>query len=306
MQKRSVISLKDIPSPILFRGNDRIAYRDPAVLYESGTFHLFFTLVETEEDGTVYLYTAKSKSVDLVNWEEPVRLTPKDRSLNFSSPGNVVFFQDRWVLCLQTYCRESGEKYGNDRCRIYVMESEDLEHFSKPRLLLLKGEEEEAQLGRMIDPYLLEDRQEPGKWWCFYKQNGVSMSYSYDMEHWVYAGHAQAGENVCVIFRNGTYYMFHSPQNGIGLLESEDCRNWRETGELITLGQNEWEWAKGRITAGAVTDASFLSAEPETWLMFFHGSGPEDETTMFDQYASIGIAWSHDLIEWDWPGKMRK
>lgn len=299
-----MISLKNIESPILFRGNDRTAYRDPAVLYEKGIFHLFFTLVETEEDGEVYLYMAKSKSTDLVNWEEPVKLTPRDQRLNFSSPGNVLSFQGKWLLCLQTYCRENGEKYGNDRCRIYVMESEDLEHFSKPRMLMLKGDTREEELGRMIDPYLLEDKANPGKWWCFYKQNGVSMSYSYDMEHWTYAGHTKAGENVCVIFHNGKYYMFHSPQNGIGLLESEDCQNWKDTGELFTLGQKEWDWARGRITAGVVVDISGIASEPEKWLMFFHGSGPEDESTMFDQYASIGLAWSHDLKTWDWSGKI--
>ena len=38
------------PSPIL-RGDDRTAYRDPAAILHNGVYHLYFTLVETEEDG---------------------------------------------------------------------------------------------------------------------------------------------------------------------------------------------------------------------------------------------------------------
>jgi len=40
--------------------------------------------------------------------------------------------------------------------------------------------------------------------------------------------------------------------------------------------------------------------------MFFHGSGPLTETQGdFDKNSSIGIAWSKDLIIWDWPGKLK-
>lgn len=183
------------------------------------------------------------------------------------------------------------------------MESRDLEHFSEPRMLKVKGDCPIRDMGRMIDPYLLQDRQNPKKWWCFYKQNGVSMSYTYDMHNWVYAGCADAGENICVVQMEEKYYMFHSPQNGIGILESDDCLTWKETGQLLTLGQEHWSWAKGRITAGFVMELPAELTEEKTWLMFFHGSGPEDERTMFDQYASIGIAWSHDLITWEWGGK---
>lgn len=292
-------------SPIIFKGGEIVAYRDPAVLYWKGCFHLFFTLVETEADGGVYMYLAKSKSRDLRHWSDPVKLTVRDRSKNYSSPGNLIRFQDKWVICFQSYCRENGEKYGNGRSRIYVMETVDLEHFTSPRLLLLKGETPAEELGRMIDPYLLEDRKEAGKWWCFYKQNGVSMSYSRDLVHWTYSGHADAGENVCVLVKDDVYYMFHSPPNGIGLLTSRDCKSWTPCGELITLGQKEWDWARGRLTAGAVVEIpDSENVGLPRYLMFFHGSGPEDEETMFDQFASIGIAWSCDLFHWEWPGKI--
>ncbi len=31
---------------------------------------------------------------------------------------------------------------------------------------------------------LLQDKTDPGKWWCFYKQNGVSMSWSHGFTFW--------------------------------------------------------------------------------------------------------------------------
>ena len=70
--------------------------------------------------------------------------------------------------------------------------------------------------------------------------------------------------------------------------------------ELITLGQKDWSWASGRITAGVVLD---MREHPgiQKYLMFFHGSGPGDEKTDFDKNSSIGMAWSDDLKQWNWP-----
>ena len=64
--------LESVPSPILFKGNENTAYRDPAVLYHDGRFHLFFTLVEIESDGKVFSYTATSQSRNLIDWT-PIR-----------------------------------------------------------------------------------------------------------------------------------------------------------------------------------------------------------------------------------------
>ena len=151
----------------------------------------------------------------------------------------------------------------------------------------------------MIDPYLLEDREEPGKYWCFFKQNGVSLSHSRDLVHWEYAGHADSGENVCVEVVDGEYWLWHSPPNGIGLMKSRNLVDWERSPELITLGQAHWPWARGRLTAGVVAD---LRSVPEVGkaLLFFHGTGPEDESEIFDQYACIGFAWSDDLLNWQY------
>lgn len=290
-----------ITSPIIFRGDDRTAYRDPAAVFHDGTLHLFFTLVTTAEDGQVYLHVATSRSRDLIHWTPPRILTPSDPALNYSSPGNIVRFEGRWVMCLQTYPRPNGEKYGNQTARLWTMSSLDLETWDEPRLLRVKGPDVPREdMGRMIDPFLIADIHDPGKWWCFYKQNGVTMSWSRDLEHWTLFGRTEAGENACVVEENGEYVLIHSPEkNGIGVKRSADLLEWRDEGEFY-LGQKDWPWARGRITAGFVLD---LRDDPACGLalLFFHGSGPEDEQVYFDTHASIGIAWSHSLEGWQYP-----
>jgi hypothetical protein len=247
--------LKDINSPILFKGDEKTAYRDPAILFHNDQFFLFFTLVKTINE-EIYSFTATSKSFDLINWSPVKILTPRDQNLNFCSPGNVVRYNGKWLLCLQTYPRpdyNSGDKvrYGSDDSRIFTMDSKDLENWSPPRLLKVKGPSiSKDKMGRMIDPYLFEDKDEKGKWWCFHKQNGVSMSYTYDFLNWTFYGNTKSGENVCMLNDEGEYVMFHSPSNGIGIKRSSNLKDWHSFGNLITLGQKHWRWAKGRITAG--------------------------------------------------------
>jgi len=144
---------------------------------------------------------------------------------------------------------------------------------------------------------------DPGKWWCFFKQRGVSFAWSRDLKHWTFAGSAPAGENVCVLVDHAAdeYVMFHSPANGVGVKRSRDLKDWRDVG-LLTLGQRDWPWARaGRLTAGFVLD---LKQEPRVgkYLMFFHASEKSEKTT-FDNFCHIGIAWSVDVVNWDWPGK---
>ncbi|NND07234.1 MAG: hypothetical protein HKN87_12715 [Saprospiraceae bacterium] len=303
--------LSALESPIVFKGNDSIAYRDPAILFHENIFHLFYTLVRSE-DSLIYSYTATNKSADLMHWSSAKIITPRDQNLNFCSPGNVIRFENEWILCLQTYPRPGlrdtdATRYGSADARIYIMRSLDLENWSEPEIIRVKGPEIEiADMGRMIDPYLLEDKDEKGKWWCFYKQNGVSMSYSHDLRNWTFYGHTESGENVSVLNEHNEYILFHSPSNAISIKRSSDLRIWTDWGRPITLGQDQWVWAKGRITAGTVIN---LKGDPRfgKYLMFFHGSGPNTEQEGdFDKNASLGIAWSGDLLDWEWPGKASK
>jgi hypothetical protein len=300
-----VLLLSGIPSPIIFRGDATTAYRDPTAIYHEGWFRLFFTLVKIEPDGRPFSYAAWSKSRDLVTWSEPTIFTPRDQNLNYGSPGNIIRLSDQWALCLQTYPRPHGEKYGNASARVWTMRSRDMETWGEPELLRVKGPDVPVEkMGRMIDAYLLEDKNEPGKWWCFYKQAGMSMSWSRDLTTWTHAGRIAAGENVCVVVDGDDYVLFHSPANGIGVKRSKDLlKDWRDEG-VLTLGQTAWPWAQGRLTAGFVLD---LRNEPAVGraLLFFHGSDfPEqDPRGGFDNFASIGVAWSKDLKSWAWPNQ---
>jgi len=300
--RQAEASLKDLKTPVLFAGDATHAYRDPAAFYWNATFYLFFTLVLTEPSGTAYSYVAQSRSRDLLTWTEPRILTPRDKNLDFGSPGDVVRDGNDFVLCLQTYPRPHGEKYGNKDSRIWTIRSTDLEHWTEPELIRVKGPEvPREQMGRMIDPYLLADKDAPHKWFCFYKQNGISISTSPDLKTWTPAGRTDAGENPCVLVDRGEYVLFHSPPNGIGIKRSPDLQQWHDE-PTIYLDQPNWSWAKGRLTAAFVLD---LRRDPKIGkaLMFFHGSryAETDSRGGFDNHASLGIAWSDDLHTWHWP-----
>ncbi len=293
-----------IRSPILFRGDEKFAYRDPAVLYRDRTFHLYFTLSESANDGGYYNMTAYSKSRDLVHWTFPRILTPRDRNLNYSSPGNIVRVNGEWIICLQTYPTPNLERWGNKTARIWIMRSDDLEHWSKPELLAVKGPGVPVEeMGRMIDPYLIEDSDEPGKWWCYYKQNGVSISRSRDLKTWTYAGHRKAGENVTVIEDGNEYVMFHSPRNGIGVKRSKDPGRWGDDLQHLALGQEQWPWSQGRLTAATVADLRNVPSVGKC-VMFFHGSTKQGlERQGAHGNASLALAWSEDLVNWAWPSE---
>ena len=186
------------------------------------------------------------------------------------------------------------------------MRSKDLEEWGAPELMRVKGPSVPPQkMGRMIDAYILNDKDNSTKWWSFFKQDGVSRSWSSDLQHWNYVGHAPAGENVCVIVDKGEYLMFDSPANGVGMQRSRDLRNWTDLG-ILTLGQATWPWASGRLTAAFVLDLRNETSIGKA-LMFFHGSAyPEsDPRGGFDSFASLGLAWSEGdgLTQWSWPGK---
>jgi hypothetical protein len=294
-----------LQSPVLFRGNATVAYRDPAAIYHNGWFYLYFTMTRIEAPGQVFQYVAWSKSRDLAHWTEPRTFTPRDNRLNYGSPGDVIRFDGKWVLCVQTYPRPHGEKYGNNSARIWILRSDDLEHWGNPELLRVKGPQVPIEhMGRMIDPFLLEDKDEPGKWCCFFKQNGIiRRSWSRDLRIWTFAGSVKAGENPCVIVAGDRYILFYSPDDGIGVKSSPNLKTWKDIA-LLTLGQKNWAWARGRVTAGFVLDARRIPGVGN-YLMFFHGSDypEEDPRGGFDNFASIGLAWSTDLSQWDWPGK---
>lgn len=272
---------------LLFEQTKTYSYRDPAAYIENGTIYLFFTLVENTPERQ-YFYVAVSRSTDFINWSKFEILTEKDNLKNYSSPGNVIKFNNDYYLCLQTYPRKDGQIYGNENSRIFTIKSKDLIHWDEPVLLKVKGNIPESDMGRMIDPYLLDDGD---KFICFFKQNGVSYSTSKDLANWQFQGFTECGENVCVIKENDEYLIFNSPYNGINIMATKDFKTFTDVRTLY-LNQENKPWAKDRITAGFVIDTSSIS--PYKYAMFYH----RDNEDAYHFGASLAVAFSDDLINW--------
>ena len=271
---------------LIFKQTKTYSYRDPAAYIENGTIYLFFTLVENTPERQ-YFYVAVSRSTDFINWSKFEMLTEKDNLKNYSSPGNVIKFNNDYYLCLQTYPRKDGQIYGNENSRIFTIKSKDLIYWDEPVLLKVKGNIPESDMGRMIDPYLLDDGD---KFICFFKQNGVSYSTSKDLANWKYQGFTECGENVCVIKENDEYLIFSSPDNGINIMATKDFKTFTDVRTLY-LNQENKPWAKDTITAGFVIDASSIS--PYKYAMFYHGDN--EDAYLFG--ASLAVAFSDDLIK---------
>jgi hypothetical protein len=63
--------------PIIFSGNEKFAYRDPACFFYDGKYHLFFTVSE-KENGYMFNRVAHSVSLDLKSFSSPEFITEKD------------------------------------------------------------------------------------------------------------------------------------------------------------------------------------------------------------------------------------
>jgi hypothetical protein len=272
----------------IFNQNEKYSYRDPAAFIKDGVIYLFFTIVINENDNQ-YFCIAMSESNDLQNWTKPEILTEKDISKNYSSPGNVVEYNNEYYLCLQSYPRPDNETYGNENSRIFTMKSYDLRNWSKPELLMVKGDVCEQDMGRMIDPYILDDGDD---YICFFKQNGVSFSKSKNLKHWHFQGYTECGENVCAIKNDDEYIIFNSPENGINILTTKDFINFDDKG-TIYLNQDIKPWAKDRITAGFVIDIGSIN-DKYKYAMFYHG----DEESNYLFGASLAVAFSNNLYNW--------
>lgn len=274
---------------IIFKGNERFAYRDPACYFHNGICHLFFTISE-KDSGYMYNRIGHSQSTDLITWSIPEFITPKDKTLNFSSPGNIIEYNNEFLICICSYplLKPFEEEWiADNTARLYIIRTKNFETFSEPELINPKEGTPPTELGRMIDPYILE---KDNGYYLFFKQNGVSRSFSHDLMHWNFLGRSDGGENVCVLKHNEEYLLIHSPENGIAISKSENLEIWTEY-LYTTLLQKEWGWASGRLTA------AFAAKLPEgyshKYIMFFHGSKDVFPETHGD--ATLAAAFTDDF-----------
>ena len=308
------VDFSQMPASCILPGDTSRGFRDPAVFFYEDVFYCYYSYVTPAPDGFTDFRLGVSTSRDLIHWSEPMLFTQLDRTKNYSSPGCILAHNGEFVMCMQTYPTDGnapGKVFGNQNSRIYLMRSHDLIHWSEPELMRVHGDGVSfEQMGRMIDPYILPDHDDPQRYFVFYKQpprdavprrtpSGYPVEYmSYsstrDLIHFTYEGAIECGENVCVLFHNNEYRIYHSPQNGIGCIHTRDFRTCTQD-EPLTLGQAHWAWARDRVTAGFVLDATLIPGVGK-YLLFFNG----DRNDAFPFCASIGLAWSDDLANWNY------
>ena len=321
------VDLRALPGPIMLAGDEHTAYRDPLLHHHEGVFRLFCSVVEARPDGNDRFHVGVTESRDLRSWSSLRPVTDPGDPRSFCGPGGIVRHGDRWLLCLSSYPRPNAHD-----ARCWTMASADLHNWQEPRALQLKGPAVPVRdTGRALDPYLFRDKDDPALWWCCYKHGGVllgrahglgfggtpippdnlllqsmQLSFSRDLEQWTPYAQTDGEENYCVLVDRAEdeYVLVHSPANGIGIKRSTDLVHWYDDC-LYTLGQRKWPWAQGRITAGHLLDLRHAPAVG-TYLLTFHGATPRGRRERAHHgEASIGIAWSDDLVRWYWPGNPR-
>ncbi len=283
--------------PIIFNGSEELAYRDPACIYVDGVYHLFFTVSE-KSGGYMYNFLAHAESRDLKRgFTVPRIITRRDKNLNFCSPGSITKVGDRYIICVTSYPMPepySVKWIANDTARLFFIETADFKSFSEPKRIFPKGVSCTDE-GRMIDPFLVTDINDEGRYILLFKQNGVSMSESRDLVNWNYLGHVDGGENACIVKEDGKYILIHSPENGIGVKVSENLTDWCDEG-LFLPKEVECEWASGRLTA-AFAMKNVQKDIPYKYIVFFHGSRADSYPETHGA-ASLAMYYTNDFKEY--------
>lgn len=274
---------------IILKGNDKYAYRDPACFYKDGIYYLFFTVSE-KDGGYMYNRVAISESKDLKSWTEPRIITERNVNTNYCSPGNIIEHNGEYIICLTSYPMPftyETQHWADESARVFTMRTKDFKTFTEPELLNPKGDIPQADIDRMIDPFIIKKDK---YFYLFFKQNGVSFSRSEDLKNWEFLGNTKGGENACVIEQNGEYILIHSPENGIGFAKSKDLESWEEFG-FTTLNQSEWKWAEQRLTAGFAMEAP--KDFEYKYILFFHGS--ENVFPETHGNATLAVTFTNDF-----------
>ena len=275
--------------PIIFKGNERYAYRDPACYFFGGEYHLFFTVSE-KDNGYMYNRVAHSVSRDLKSFTKPEFITERDNKTNFCSPGNVIKKDGEYLICVTSYpmlLPYAEQPYADESARLFFIKTKDFKSFSSPERIYPKGKECDNE-GRMIDPFVLQNGSE---YLLFFKQNGVSLARSENLVDWEFVGYTDGGENACVIKEKDRYVLLHSPENGIGVKVSSDLQGWSDLG-VYTLEQDKWAFASGRLTAAFAMPME--TPCEHKYVVLFHGSRAESIPETHGT-ASLALAYTDDF-----------
>lgn len=294
-------ALQAIKNPVLDLA-PALCPRDPLLVEHDGVYRCYYTAAEKLPAG-FQLHLDEIRSTDLVNWSPPRRLL--DGPLGFSSPGSMIRQGGRWIMALQSYPIPPGHDWADESARLWLMESDDLEHWDPPRQIKPEGcTANWAKSRRQIDPCVVAH---DGKFWCFYKTDGqLGLLVSPDLHAWEESlpdrpvlGRKDTPdnatlENVCLLRDGGEWLMFFSPcrdGRGVGVARSRNLLDWHG---VRYLDFPAVDWAHNGPTAPMVIDRR---EKLGVWLMVFHG----EDRRVNPHGAALGLAWSRDLDHWTLP-----
>ena len=316
------IDLTALTNPILNDMPD-FAIRDPAVAYHNGLFYIYYTYVDFTRPGNIYISTHMRTTKDFQTFARTHEVFGGPN--HYSSPGNVFRhpITGRWAICLQSYPFPPGKDMGDERCRLFIAQSDDLVTWTEPKMLVEAGAQHNYNDSvRQIDPYVVLDGPRA---WCYYKTIGeLGVLVSEDgLQTWreaipdrpaISREHMPTGETVenpYVVRHDGKWWLFVSPcscPRKIAYACSDSLTDWPKT---RYLDFPELDWAPHGPTAPAILDIHALSEgsnppslklrptgpEPR-WLMLYHGDCEPRNT---GHEAALGLAISDDLINWTQP-----
>ncbi|MDI9584253.1 MAG: hypothetical protein QM473_08555 [Acidobacteriota bacterium] len=291
------LSLAGLKNPVL--AVPGVSVRDPAAIWHEGVCYLYYTRHIGDWGGSAAWDIGLVTTTDFRKFSAERIITPK----GYASPGNVIRFEDRWVLVVQSYPWPS---------EIALMESEDLVNWSAPRHIIPAdtGPGWGAEHGPIDGWLFFHD----GLWYCpwvnFLKgtdHRAFGAHASCDLERWENltpetpfidgsAYNHNGGIENCAVVNDGERWHFFV---SVGMAPQKLARVvapvpflWPAVTPEDELRLPPAPWCSYNQSALFVDDWREICGK---WAMIFHGLDRPDGL------ATFGLAFSDDLREWEMP-----
>jgi hypothetical protein len=292
---------KRLFNPILV---DKENLRDPSVFKTDHHYYLFYSAYSGERWNDPLAWQIKmTRTNDFSTFSEPREIS----SCGFASPGDVIWWHQRFVLPFQSY--------PEDPCRLCFIQSQDLETWSKPQYFL----DEALRLpwntaGRLIDPtfvvkgdtlhcYFVGSAFLTDKLGKTLRGNLIGHAMTQDplLKKWKitssdkaifgFSTRAPDGcENVSVFKAKNDWIMIYSEgleKQHLALASSKDLLTWKEEG-LLELEHQAWNQKK--------SGAPFVWCEGDKLKMLLMGTDEQDHTTLGLLEASVSNVKSWKML----------
>lgn len=213
--------------------------RDPAAVVVDGVVYLYFTYYDP---AARTWHIGMSTTRDFLEFA-PIELVSPE---GYASPGNVIRYDGKWVLCYQQY-----REFPHYLCLAF---SDDLRTWSEPQRIFNTGPENTWNVDkRVIDPFIVENE---GTFYCYYvgstrwgKPSGhnlIGVATSKDLKTWTDATPEapaigvdfewegpDGNENNYVLRREDRWFMLYSASlknQKIAYAWSDDLIHWEKGG----------------------------------------------------------------------------